>query len=318
LVFATAEIAEGEAMTRGQMVSAFTVLFALQLEGCGGAMQIVLKPPVTEKCESTGLKGCEELTDGVLLYVEGKKDEARVKIRAGVGANTPGDVKTFARGLKLVISLPGISSYAAPIREVVDILADEADALPKTTPEKTVSKAGPKTKTTSEPKEVVASAEDYETKPTKTYRTSTIVPSAKGAACAAFAYVGVADHLVVDGSKAASAPAAAVCANVTSGPFVITDIQIGPGCPNELFVLAGDREKPRWFVISPAGTLTSIHGAAFVLKEDEHLVVGARATPPPPPAPSPKLIAAPKKAESPAEPTFVKDVECAITWAGHD
>jgi hypothetical protein len=43
------------------------LLLSILTVGCNSSLQLVLKPPVEEKCKDAGLRGCEEMTDGVLL-----------------------------------------------------------------------------------------------------------------------------------------------------------------------------------------------------------------------------------------------------------
>jgi len=57
---------------------------------------MILASPIEDKCTSARLQGCEDLTEGVLLYVEGNAPEGKIKVRKAVRANSPADVKAFA------------------------------------------------------------------------------------------------------------------------------------------------------------------------------------------------------------------------------
>lgn len=88
---------------------------------------------------------------------------------------------------------------------------------------------------------------------------------------------------------------AAYCIKATEGPFVVTDIKVVPGCPNELFVAAGSSTAPRWALLSTSGSPLAIHGGRFFVKAGEFLFVGAQA---------PKIE------------KISTDARCAVVWGG--
>jgi hypothetical protein len=99
------------------------ILMLPVLWACGGGISMVLKSPVESKCGGAGLKGCPELTDGVLLYVEGKEPEGKDKLIKGAAENAPEKVQEFAKQLKLLKDVPGVASHMKKVLEVADILA---------------------------------------------------------------------------------------------------------------------------------------------------------------------------------------------------
>lgn len=260
-------------------VGTVAVLASIQL-GCGGAFTLIVKPPVVSRCEETGLKGCDEITDGVLLWADGKKEEARTKLRAGIAKNSTTRVRKYAANLKIVASMPGISDYSAPIIEVCDLLADETGGPLTAEEEKTAEK--PSAKPAKEKSEGdVTAARD--TAKDHALRTSTAVPFANSQAysCQPF-------------SSLASPVGPASCLRVSEGPLIITDIHVSAGCPNDMFFLVGKIPKPRWFVLAPPGG-TSLHGARLLVNADESVIVGVRA--------------------GSADQELKKDVACSVTWA---
>lgn len=254
----------------------FALGIAFAIGGCSTATSLVVKPPVVSKCEEAGLKGCDDLADGVILYVEGDKKEGEKKLRAGVAKNSSTRVRRYAALLKVVASLPQLGSYGKAVGEVCDLLADETGGALAPEEEKAAkAEAKPKGDEAGDARGVGATG----------LRTSTVVPAANPLAytCAPFG--------------AFSTPqGAALCQQVTVGPLIITDVQVGAGCPNDLFLLAGKPSKPRWFVFAPTGGV-SIHGAKFVLKPDEALTIGVRST---------------------SEEGFKKDPACSVTWAAQE
>jgi hypothetical protein len=104
-----------------------TFLFVIPiLVGCGGSAKVVLKSPVESKCSSSGLKGCPELTEGVLVYVDGDEPKGKEMLVKGAAANAPADVKKFAKALKQLKKVPGAEPYTKKIVEIASILAAEA------------------------------------------------------------------------------------------------------------------------------------------------------------------------------------------------
>jgi len=103
------------------MRSIVGVLFGFALFGCGSA-ELVLKAPVVDRCSSAKLKGCEEMADGVIAYVDGKKDDGRKQIVRGAAKNAPKEVAAFATSLRTAAKMPGIDSYADTLKEIADLL----------------------------------------------------------------------------------------------------------------------------------------------------------------------------------------------------
>src|SRR5882672_11875625 len=90
------------------------VITGVVLTSCAST-RIVLEKPISDGCVSSGLQGCPELTDGILLYVEGDQQSAGAKIKAAVHENEPREVMAFANGLKLLSALPGADSFMGPM-----------------------------------------------------------------------------------------------------------------------------------------------------------------------------------------------------------
>src|SRR5438445_11895886 len=100
-----------------------TSLSACATAGAMGA-RYVLEKPIADKCSGTGLRGCPELTDGILVYIEGDRSDASRKIATAAAANEPHDVRAFAEKLRTISRLPGADSFSAPLKDVIDLLAN--------------------------------------------------------------------------------------------------------------------------------------------------------------------------------------------------
>lgn len=110
-----------------------TILLVLPiLVGCGGGVQVILKSPVQDKCAQAGLQGCPEITQGVILYVEGDEAGGKDAVTKGAAQNTPAKVKKFARYVKQLKKIPGSGPYVQKLVEIADIMlaASKASAKP--------------------------------------------------------------------------------------------------------------------------------------------------------------------------------------------
>ena len=70
--------------------------------------------------------------------------------------------------------------------------------------------------------------------------------------------------------------AGALCVAGFDGPMVVTDLEFGSDCPDELMVLAGSVAQPQWFIANPPHSHLSVHGAALVVPPTLGLVFAAR------------------------------------------
>jgi len=103
------------------------LLLLLALTACGG-INVVLKSPVESKCSSAHLKGCPELTEGVLLYVQGEEQKGKDQLVKGAAENAPADLKKFAKAIKQLKKIPGASQYTKKLVEVAEIISPSKGA----------------------------------------------------------------------------------------------------------------------------------------------------------------------------------------------
>jgi hypothetical protein len=76
----------------------------------------------------------------------------------------------------------------------------------------------------------------------------------------------------------------ATCVTGFVGPMVVTDIEFGGDCADELIVLAVsvaaagkvDVAHPHWYLENPARSRLSVHGAQFAVEATDELVFAAR------------------------------------------
>jgi hypothetical protein len=236
---------------------------ALAPSACGaGAM---LKGPIAGQCQSMGLKGCPDLADGVVLYIEGDQKKAEEKLIAAAGANTPDQILQFACVLKAINMIPGADSFMQPILKVVDLLEKSKKGEAKAEGEPGASATAGTTGNAAEtparrscprfPAEIVVTT--AATDPTQ-IRAGTTSP--------------LDDQDGVD-CKRLVPGATGRCVLATPGPLVVTDLVGTAECT--VFVASAakppDTGPPDWLLASPQ----SIHGARLLVGPNRWLVVGA-------------------------------------------
>jgi hypothetical protein len=227
------------------------IAFALPASGCIGSASMILKPPIVERCKDAGLRGCDDLTDGVVDYVEGDKDTAEKKIKRAVAANEPDRLREFADKIRLLKSVPGVEEHMGPLAKVADLLAG-----PDTTEAKKGSSSERATSGTSS-----AHAASGEHAPRSAVAGSLVPLLTPGAhKCT----------LLVD-AYAEPEPGSATCAALQAGPLTLTDLHISGGCSNALVFGAGAPASPSWYVLAAPGLSVSIHGSAYPVKAGESL-----------------------------------------------
>ncbi len=244
----------------------------------------MLESPIQDQCVGAGLRGCDELTSGVLLYLDGDEQAGMVKIEKGVAANmsAPKELKEFAEGMKMLKDVPGAGQYVAaldPILSIITRAADEAEA------------ASPPTESDSPSEERSAKRSSSADSPRKrdvepTRPASGVIVASAGdlEPCRPLASTGVAVP-----SKEAS------CVVVLTSIRTLTDAHVSPGCPHDVIVMAGDPDSPAWFLLAPSDSGLSVHGANYPVHSTQALVVALLRS----------------ESERP-----LHDVACAVTWAG--
>jgi hypothetical protein len=263
--------------------------------GCGGGVELVLKSPVQEKCEGTGLQGCPELTDGVILFVEGDKGGGAKKLIAGAAQNAPDKIKKFAGAIRDLERIPGAGEYAKPLIEIAKLLTKGAEDRAKsegTSARKVVAPAGwvlgtePKAEGAAQGAVAGSTRSDAPqnaiTADTDVYRirTGTTTPSSAAGSfpCGTLLASGVGQ-----------------CIKILDGPFVVSDLSTSSGCSDAMLAVAAGGERssgaPRWSIDSPA----NVHGARLRVNDGDALFIGTRAA-------------------SDSKLNVVR--ECRLTWSG--
>jgi hypothetical protein len=263
-------------------------LLALGALGCGAA-SMVIKPPVQQRCEAAGLKGCPEVVDGVMLYVEGDEAGATEKLRAGAAQNSPEDVRKFAQALVEVSGLPGASQFAGPVTQIAKLLVTQASAKGsvQTTVAVTTVAVAP-TATATRPVELPAASSPDRAELAMFALTAPVDPTRTETESLSFAGTTAPVTCEVAGN-------AALCVSRRVGPLMVTDMLALSGCPGRLFLGASVADSGamglRWFAEASSAGLT---GARLFVSGGEWL----------------QVIFVPNAKADPRDP------KCVLTWSG--
>ena len=286
---------------------------ALLVSGCAST-GLILKRPIEKQCKTVKLQQCDDLVNGILLYVDGDEDGARSALADAVRANQPEKLRQFAEGLQTISHIPGASSYMGPIAKVSEFLAPPATA-PRSKPGRKTQVANRAASRDSEPQEgedtpgaancpleaqrnavpkaaLVPEPAAAWNDPTR-FDGGTIIPSLQAGAEACNMGAGLPMYEDDPFNPKAARATSGGCVVVVPGPIMVTDIHAGGGCTLDLFVIGGSPSRPRWLVQIPARTPLHITGARLAAREGEVILVGAAGS---------------GRAKT--------DARCALTWAG--
>ncbi|RYZ06693.1 MAG: hypothetical protein EOO73_15455 [Myxococcales bacterium] len=271
---------------------------ALALWGCSVLpVSALIRSPVDNQCHARGLKGCPELVEGAIAYVEGDHATAREKLKAARSKNTPEQLRAFAIVLREVARS---TDAARPLADVAALLTEDArpdgalpgaaEAPPATAaalsavavPTPHVGSSAPARPSGIEDRKLHAQrlalyALTAREDPARRHSETIELAEATGTACQ------------VAGSEA-------LCLRRQKGPFVVTDVVTSEECGWRVFLAVSDSDTAApafgfdWLVPARAqGT----HGASFALKGGQWLYVAVKAAKPSP-----------------------SDRGCFVTWSG--
>jgi hypothetical protein len=272
---------------------AAAVVVVLNTTGCMSA-RLVLESPVADQCTSAGLNGCPELTEGVLLYVDGDSAAGQQKIVAGARQNEPAKLKEFASTVEKLSDLPGVSSYAGTIHAVAVALATSAEE------QKQKSSASARDAQRARYVRVAAKVADEETGgvapvPVDLSEDSDPPPAKTSVVTGTDIQGGTLIPMIETGALpcqvGAPIGAAMLCLNAAIGPVVLTDVHAAGECRSDLYLVDGAPDAPRWTLELPARGALHITGARLFVRSGEALAIA---------------ISDKSRADS----------RCAVTWSG--
>lgn len=236
--------------TAHAFAAASSLVAAALVAGCGGS-SLMLKSPLADKCADAGLKRCDELTEGVLAYVEGDRAGGTVRIQRVVLDNDAARVKKLAGLLRGAASAPGLGSFKAQLEEVAALL-DTSGAAAAGSPA-----PDPDAKADAKSDGRGGATDDARTKTV----TAILAGHPRAYACAPL-------------GKTTQAYAGSTCLRLGIGPLVVSDLVTSASCPGDILVMAGPSDAPAWVVgIVPPRERFAMHGARLVVAPEDELVV---------------------------------------------
>lgn len=278
---------------------------------CASAPSVVLRSPVDSQCAQAGLDDCDQIAEGVMLYVDGREAEALPKLRAGAAGNSPQQLSKFIALLRTLEREPQTAKYSASILGVVATLNREASRNAKRgIHAKSHLRSGgmhharprgehPPIRSISADTDPAQLRDGLEVSPTET--------------------LGWCTQVFGDGSR---------CATIAQGPLYLTDaVPNGRECQGQfLAVMSGDALAARFE--SPL----SIHGGRIFVPSGSSLIFGQFPEPTPElppvraepkiPSPSPSSSTSPEPASSQPPPKNVilddasPEWSCLLYWSG--
>src|SRR5260221_3143290 len=192
--------------------------------------RLMLAEPINQKCAQSGVKNCDDITEGLLLYVESKKEEGTQHLRVAAASNSPDALRSFARAINALGDIPGTGQYMGPLLDAARFLDAPATGSGAVTATFTASGApAPPPSVTPIPFE----------------------DSRLMAGIATPLQNSTALRCVVGGLNA-------TCVRSASGPIVVTGVFEVGQCKDRAFALAsnpgGDLGNPRWAIsVGPNG-----------------------------------------------------------------
>ncbi len=248
------------------------------LTSCVPSAQLVLKGPIADQCTSAGLKGCDEISEGALLYADGKPIEGEQKLARGLRANAKkaAELKKFADALELVGKVPGASQYVAPLQPAVRLIqqvaAEDAKLAAKLeaeneNPQPNEKNLEPASKTSSAKIGAklidvpAVTRSDLEALPTP------VKPPSSN-------YYMVAGNGLAEQCRFVGTPKMLCMNEFVESTRVISDIIVSSGCTSDVVVTGRMGIEPEWAVYVPTGRGADVHGASLPLRPGRTLTVG--------------------------------------------
>ena len=259
----------GDWRKRGHDMRLVCCALTLALLGCAGlssanllsagtlGARIVLKGPVDQKCSESGLRECSSITEGMLLYVEGKPVEGKEYLRVGTIANSPEALKAYAKAISALGTIPGASPYMGPVLDAARFL-DMAEGQPAGMPASFQAEVQ------------LQHSGQTESPPNIENHADRVIGGMK---------VPLQSPVAV---KCGAGGVTALCVRAESGPVLLTALNMVGLCNDRAFAMAaesdGDLGAPRWAIAVTAGQ-PNFAGGKYLVRSGETLFVGLQSPP---------------------------------------
>lgn len=246
------------------------------LFGCAAGTALI-KAPVESKCAGYGLKGCGELVEGVVFYVDGDKERATFKLKQAAARNSPDAIRPFAKAIKDIVPGEDGAAIAEILSGEVELRAGTEAAVAVENPHRRDVQAAEPTR--SQPSGASPEPEEVEDAVSRAPRSAARIEHVQLAMAAPVDPSRLLTDSVApqrDPEKTICEVAAepAVCVRREQGPLVLTDAVVPATCRTELYIGASDATgKTIWVAHANA---PGFHGGRYLVRADQRLTVAAR------------------------------------------
>jgi hypothetical protein len=261
----------------------WALVLLLALPACASLpVSAVIRNPVDSKCQAYGLKGCPELVDGAIAYVEGNESLAVQKLDAARAKNTPQQLQQFAKVLREVANM---TDAARPLADVATILTD--GAAPAENAARNHAAPAVMGPPVMEPAVVAPVTTATSTLPIQREQADDRQANAQRLALYALTARDDPTRRIAETVQIADAPGAAcevagseaLCLRRKQGPVIVTDVVASESCGQQVFLAAADSDTAAFgFIWTLPARAQGIHGGAFNVKGGQWLFVAIKPT----------------------------------------
>jgi len=233
---------------------------------CVGDAQFVLKEPVSRRCETAGLRDCENLTSATLLYADGKASNGRRGLLAALGSNAdnPQALEQFAQGLERIGATSNGGIYAAnlePAIGLVRFVAGREAERSSIFPTERQSPINPRPAIAPKPAFAGASPSGLDL-------------VSEGQAQPSSTFFMLAGNALAADCRFPGAPKMVCLHESIETPRIVSDIIVSAACPYEVLFASRHGIDLDWVAYAPAGNGANVHGASLPLTPGHTLTAG--------------------------------------------
>lgn len=205
---------------------------------------MLLQSPIANQCKESGLKGCDNITEGVLSYINGDKEKGKNKIIKGASENAPQEILLFSDKLKTVSQIPGLESFAEPLAEISNLLKGDNKNL-------SINESSNK---------LISETDSYLTNNNVKTESFYILGNEKSYICKSFNQT---------------------CLKIGMGKIVISDIIINKQCPFDVSIFTSEGlskfSNPVWNINFPANDKFNINSAVLNVPFEHQVIISVNA-----------------------------------------
>lgn len=250
----------------------FILMLAAGLLGaCAGDAQFVLQQPVANRCSTAGLRDCESITEGALLYADGNPYGGRHRLLQGLRSNTgkSAQLERFARGLEWIGVTTGSGEYQAPLEPAILLVRYMAAQEAKRSEFEVAPvpmESRPLPSGADRPTLIATSVAPPARSPLSAPVAATKAPSS--------VFFMLAGNALASDCRFPGAPMMLCVHESVETPRIVSDIIVSPACPYDVLFASRHGIDLDWVTYAPAGKGAEVHGAALPLVPGRILTAG--------------------------------------------